>query len=189
MSEKFFLIFDHGTSGMKTAIISTHGKIKGFNVEEYDLFHFEQGCAEQDPNDWWNAIVKTTQTLLSQELVPVEDIIAICSSNQLDGTIPVDKEGNSLYNCMTWLDSRGAPYIQKLCGGHISGYKLFPLLKFIRSTGAAPGLSGKDILGHILWLKENHYEIYEKTWKFMDCKDYLNYDFMSRKTAPQDTGN
>jgi len=186
MSEKYFLIFDHGTSGMKTAIISTHGEIMGFNVEEYDLFHFEQGCAEQDPNDWWNAIVKTTQTLLSQELVPVEDIIAICSSNQLDGTIPVDKEGNSLYNCITWLDSRGAPNIQKICGGPIAGYKLFPLLKFLKSTGIAPGLSGKDILGHILWLKDKHNDIYEKTWKFMDCKDYLNYRFTGKVASSYD---
>ncbi|MHA1563221.1 MAG: FGGY family carbohydrate kinase, partial [Promethearchaeota archaeon] len=56
MSKKYILSLDHGTSGMKTAIISTHGEIMGFNVEEYELFHHEQGCAEQDPNDWWNSL-------------------------------------------------------------------------------------------------------------------------------------
>ncbi len=186
MSKKFFLVFDHGTSGMKTAIISTQGVIMGFNVDEYELFHHEQGCAEQDPNDWWNSLIKTTQELISQNIVPVEDIIAICSSNQMDGTIPVDKEGNTLYNCITWMDTRGATSIRKHCGGPIAGYKFSILLKFLKSTGAAPGLSGKDILAHILWLKDTHNEIYKKTWKFMDCKDYLNYRLTGKVASSYD---
>jgi xylulokinase len=70
--KKYILAFDHGTSGMKTAIISTQGEIMGFNVDEYQLFHYEQGCAEQDPNDWWNSLIKTTQELLSQNLVQIK---------------------------------------------------------------------------------------------------------------------
>ncbi|MHA1718202.1 MAG: xylulokinase [Promethearchaeota archaeon] len=186
MSNKYILSYDHGTSGMKTAIISTHGEIIGFNVEEYQLYHFEQGCAEQDPHDWWNALVKTTKALLSQNLVPVEDIIAICSSNQMDGTIPVDKDGKVLHNCITWMDTRGATAIRKLCGGPIAEYKGSMLLKFLKSTGAAPGLSGKDILAHILWLKDNHKDIYEKTWKFMDCKDYLNFRLTGKVATSYD---
>ncbi len=186
MSKKYILSYDHGTSGMKTAIISTHGEIMGFNVEEYELFHHEQGCAEQDPNDWWNSLIKTTQALLSQNIVPVEDIIAVCSSNQMDGTIPIDKEGNILYNCITWMDTRGATSIRKYCGGSFMEYNFLKLLKFLKRTGAAPGLSGKDILAHILWLKDTHNEIYKKTWKFMDCKDYMNYRLTGKVATSYD---
>ncbi|QEE17141.1 FGGY-family carbohydrate kinase [Promethearchaeum syntrophicum] len=186
MSNKYILSYDHGTSGMKTAIISTQGEIIGFNVEEYELFHYEQGCAEQDPNDWWNSLIKTTQALLSQNLVPIEDIVAICSSNQMDGTIPIDKEGNNLYNCISWMDTRGATAVRELCGGPVAEYNPFKLIKFLRKTGAAPGLSGKDILGHILWLKDAHPEIYKKTWKFMDCKDYLNFRLTGKVATSYD---
>jgi len=186
MSKKFLIAYDQGTSGMKTAIISTHGEIMGFNVEEYELFHHEQGCAEQDPNDWWNSLIKTTQALLAQNIVPVEDIIAISSSNQMDGTIPIDEKGNILHNCITWLDTRGAPSIRKHCGGSFIEYNFLKLVKFLKRTGAAPGLSGKDILAHILWLKDNHNEIYEKTWKFMDCKDYMNYRLTGKVATSYD---
>jgi xylulokinase len=175
VEKKYILAYDHGTSGMKTAIVSTTGEIIGFSVSEYELFHPEPGAAEQNPADWWNALVKTTHNLLEKKLVPVEDIVACITSNQMDGTIPIDEKGNVLFNCITWMDTRGADAVKKLCGGPISGYSIGALKSWLPATGAAPGLSGKDILAHILWLRDTHPDIYEKAWKFLDCKDYLTY--------------
>lgn len=188
VEKKYILCYDHGTSGMKTAIVSTHGEVIGFNVEEYQLYHPEPGAAEQDPNDWWNAIVKTTHNLLNRNLVPVEDIVACITSNQMDGTVPIDQSGKILHNCITWLDTRGADVTKKLCGGPISGYSISGLLTWLPATGAAPGLSGKDILGHVLWLKAAHPEIYNKTWKMLDCKDYLTYRLSGQICTSYDCG-
>jgi len=190
MKEKYIISYDHGTSGMKTAIVSTRGKLIGFTYEEYDLFHPEQGAAEQNPDDWWNALVKTTRDLLEQNLVPKEDIVACVSSNQMDGTIPIDKNGNRLYNCLTWMDTRGAPMIKKIVGGliEISGYEITNLLRWIPRTCGAPGLSGKDIISHILWFKERHPDIYKSTWKFLDCKDYLNFKLTGKVGTSYDCG-
>ena len=66
-----------------------------------------------DPKEWWDALVKTTHELLGKNIVPVEDIIAITTSNQMDGTIPIDKDGNTLHNCITWMDTRGADACKK----------------------------------------------------------------------------
>ncbi len=174
---KYIIAYDHGTSGMKTAILTTSGEILGFKVIEYSLSYPEQGAAEQNPLDWWDALVKTTRQLLDQNLVPVDDIVAVTTCNQMSGTIPIDKDGNLLHNCITWLDTRGADLIKKLCGGliEISGYGITNILRWTKRTGGAPGLSGKDIIGHILWLKSKHPDIYAKTWKFLDCKDFLIY--------------
>ncbi|MBD3352959.1 MAG: xylulose kinase [Candidatus Lokiarchaeota archaeon] len=188
MTEKYIISYDHGTSGMKTAIVSEKGEVKGFSVEEYKLYHPEKGAAEQDPKDWWDALCKTTKELLDQNLVPKEKIVACVSSNQMDGTIPINKNGEVLHNCLTWMDTRGAPMVKKLCGGliEISGYGVTNLLKWIPRTCGAPGLSGKDIIGHILWFKEKHPDIYEKTWKFLDCKDYLNYKLTNKVVTSYD---
>jgi xylulokinase len=186
--EKYILAYDHGTSGMKTAIISTKGEIVGFSVEEYKLSFPEQGAVEQDQDDWWAALVKTTHDLLGQKLVAVEDIIAVVQSNQMSGTIPIDKEGNSLSRCFTWMDTRGAPQIKKLVGGliEISGYGITNILKWIPITGGAPTHGGKDCIGHILYIKDKLPEIYEKTWKFLDCKDYLHYKMTGETVSPPD---
>lgn len=189
MSEKKYIIaYDHGTSGMKTALVSTEGEVVGFAVEEFPLYHPEQGAAEQDPNDWWKALVKTTHDLLSRELIPKEDIVACVTSNQMDGTIPLSKDGDILHNCLTWMDTRGAPMVKKLCGGliEVSGYGVTNLIRWIPKTCGIPGLAGKDIIAHILWLKEKRPEIYEKTWKFLDCKDFLNYKLTGKIATTYD---
>lgn len=188
MTEKYIIAYDHGTSGMKTAIISTKGKVMGFAVEEYGLLHPEQGAAEQNPMDWWKALVNTTHNLLNKSLVPKEDIVACITSNQMDGTIPIDKDGNVLHNCLTWMDTRGAPMVKKVVKGliEISGYGVTNLMRWIPPTCGAPGLSGKDIIGHILYLKEKKKEIYNKTWKFLDCKDFLNYKLTGKVVTSYD---
>lgn len=182
--EKYILSIDHGTSGMKTGIISTKGVVMGFDFEGCGLYHFEQGCAEQKTSEWWDAITKTVHRLINKNYVPVEDIIAVVSSNQMSGTIPVGKDGQALHNCLTWMDTRGAPMVEKMMGGlfKISGYGLRHLAQYLPRTAGVPGTSGKDPIAHMLWFKHKHPEIYEKTWKFLDTKDYLNY-VMTGKTV------
>ncbi|WP_457557412.1 xylulokinase [Candidatus Harpocratesius sp.] len=184
----FILAFDHGTSGMKTAIISTKGEILGFAFQNYGMYYFEQGCAEQDPEDWWQALLKTSHQVINQTHIDPKKIIAITSSNQMDGTIPVDRDGNPLHNCITWLDSRGSSVIKEKFGGIIGGYNLRTIFNWLFRTGGVPGLSGKDIIAHILWLKTNFSDIYNQTWKFLDCKDFLNYRLTGKIATSYDCG-
>lgn len=173
--KKYILAHDHGTSGSKAAIVSTHGDVIGFEFEEVPLFLPSMGAAEQSPDDWWNAMKKTINRLIDKNLVPVDDIIAFCNTSQWSGTIPVDKDGNHLHNAIIWMDTRGAKYIEQLNKGlKVSGYNLKMILKWIKYTGGGPTLSGKDSISHIIWLKNELPDIYEKTYKFLDCQDYIN---------------
>jgi len=176
MKQKYILALDLGTSGSKAAIVSMHGDVLGFEFEEVPLYLPSVGAAEQDPNDWWNAIKKTITRLLEQNLVPIDDIIGFCNTSQWSGTVAVDKDGNHLHNAIIWMDTRGAPYIQKMNKGilKVSGYNIRKMLKFLKITGGGPTLSGKDPVAHILWLKDKHPEIYNKTYKFLEVGDYIN---------------
>lgn len=185
---EYILAFDHGTSGMKTALCTTNGEIVGFTFQNYDMFYFEKGCAEQDPEDWWRALIKTSKQLIDETNIDTSSIIAITSSNQMDGTIPIDKNGNPLHNCITWLDSRGSTVIKEKFGGIIGGYNLRTIFNWLFRTGGVPGLSGKDIIAHILWLKKNYLDIYEQSWKFLDCKDFLNYRLTGKIATSYDCG-
>lgn len=185
--KKYIMCYDHGTSGMKTAIISTRGDILGFSVKEYGL-KTDGSLAEQSPDDWWKALVESTHDLLSKNLISVDQIAATVMSNMMCGTIPIDKDGQRLMDCMMWLDTRGAPIIEKLFGGPISGYSASKLLKWLPLTGGIPGLAGKDIIAHILWIKEHKPEIYERTYKFLDAKDYLNYRLSGQIATCPDCG-
>ncbi len=183
--EKFILSIDLGTSGPKVALVSTQGELVGSEFEEIPILLPPGGGAEQLPDDWWNAIQKAGKRLLSKGLVPNEDIIAVASTGQWSGTVPVDKDGNSIGNAIIWMDSRGAPYIHKMFDGllKVEGYALAKLLKWIRITGGAPGKAGKDPTAHILYLKHIHPDIYQHTYKFLEPMDYIGLQLTGKFAA------
>jgi xylulokinase len=164
--QKYILAIDHGTSGAKTAIVSTQGNVVDWEFEEVPLHLIGKQGAEQDPNDWWNAIVNTSKKLIDKEHVPVEDIVGVCNSGQWAGTVAVDKNGYHLMNCIIWMDTRGAPYIKELHKGliKISGYSLLKALKWIKITGGAPSTVGNDPIGHIFLIRNEYSDVYEKTY-------------------------
>ncbi|RLC59941.1 MAG: xylulose kinase, partial [Chloroflexi bacterium] len=115
--EKYILAIDHGTSGVKTAIVSTHGELVDFESEKTPVYFLPNGGAEQDPDDWWNALVKTSKRLIKKSVVPPGAIVEVCVSSTMSSTVAVDSDGHHLMNSLTWMDSRGAPYVRKLMGG------------------------------------------------------------------------
>ncbi|MCE9647456.1 MAG: FGGY-family carbohydrate kinase [Chloroflexi bacterium] len=173
--DKFILAIDLGTSGPKVAIFSTQGELIGSEFEETPVLLQPGGGAEQEPEVWWKAIEKAGKRLLSRGLVPNKEIVAIASTAQWSGTVAVDQDGNALGNAVIWMDSRGAPYVKKMVDGplKVEGYGLAKILKWIRLTGGAPGISGKDPIAHILYLKNIHPEIYQRTYKFLEPVDYI----------------
>jgi len=182
--KKYILANDHGTSGPKPAIVSTTGEVIGWVFKEVPLILPKEGGAEQNPDDWWNAFLEGAKELIDKDLVPVEDIVGVCNTSQWSGTVPVDKDGNNLTNGIIWMDDRGAPYIAELHKTplKVSGYSLLKLIKWMKITGGLPA-SSKDPISHILWLKNEKPDIYNKTYKFLDTQDYMNLKLTGKMAA------
>ncbi len=174
--KKYCLIFDHGTGGPKTAIVSMTGEVLDWAFQEVPLLATKGGGVEQDPSDWWSAMMKTAKKVIDNGKVPVEDIVAVCNTSQWSGTVAVDKDGIHLMNSIIWMDTRGSKYIAEVYKSifQVSGYPLFKILKLLKITGGAPGFSGKDPTAHILLIKNEFPEIYEKTYMFLEPQDFIN---------------
>ncbi len=187
--EKYILAIDLGTSGSKTALVTVNGVVADFEKQAVPLYLLPDGGAEQKPADWWNAIMATSKRLLSKGTVNPDDIVALAANTQWSGTVPVDDLGNPLMNAVIWLDMRGAKYVAKMAGGpiKIEGYSPLKLLRWIRMTGGAPGLSGKDPVGHILFIRNEYPDIYKKTYKFLEPKDYINFCLTGKFAASYDS--
>lgn len=164
----FVLAHDVGTGGNKASLVDIDGAILASAAEPYPVLFPETGWAEQDPEGhWWRAVCKTSKEVLARSAVAPQDVAAITFSTQMMGTIPVGRDGCPLMNCMTWMDSRAAKQNKEISSGPMK------MLRMLRITGGLP--SGKDIIGKILWVMQERPTIYEKTHKFLDCKDYLIY--------------
>ncbi len=187
--DKFILAIDHGTSGVKTSLMTTRGEMVGHEREPTPIHYLPGGGAEQDPDDWWNALLETGGRLIGRGLVPAEDVAAVCVSSTFSSTVAVDSSGRHLMNCLTWMDSRGAPYIKEVVGGFPSfdGYCLYKMLPWIYKSGGGPQLSGKDDVAHVLFIKRERPEIYSRTHMFMGSKDYLNLRLSGEFAASYDS--
>jgi xylulokinase len=183
------LALDHGTSGCKVALISVHGEVKGFAFEPTPTIFLPGGGAEQDPDAWWRAFVTATRKVLSQARVHAGSIEAVSVSSTFSSTVAVDRNGKALMNCLTWLDSRGAPYVKEAVRGFpsILGYGAGKLVKWIRLTSGIPQLSGKDDIAHVLLVQHEFPRVYEATAKFLGSKDYFNLRLTGSVAASYDS--
>jgi xylulokinase len=189
METECILAIDLGTSGPKVALVTTEGEVLASEVESTELFLSEGGGAEQDPDDWWRAIMSATRRITDRDLVPREKVLAVAVTSQWAGCVPVDQEGNALCRAIIWLDSRGAKYVPEVAGGlvRIQGYGALKLESWLRKTGGVPSLAGKEPVAHILFLRHERPEIYEAAYKFMEPKDYLNLRLTGQFFATTDS--
>jgi xylulokinase len=91
---------------------------------------------------------------------------------------------------MLWLDMRGAQEIKRRAGNRvfsIAGYDPLKLTRWIRRTGGAPALSGKDPAAHMAFIQTTWPEIYERTYKFLNALDYLNLRLTGRFVCTVDS--
>jgi len=183
------LAVDLGTSGMKVALITVQGQVLGWEAEPVNLYVTPDGGAEQSPDEWWSAFLATSQRLLKRGLAPSSSVKAICCSTQGEGTVPVDRDGKALMNCILWMDMRGAPFLRKKFKGlvNITGAGLFNTLRWIHYTGGMPSMTGKDPAAHMLLVRERFPEIYQHTYKFLNVLDYMNLRLTGRFAATFDS--
>lgn len=191
MKGKYILTHDLGTTGNKAAIFDLNLKLISQTKENYPIYYPQKGCAEQNAEDYWNSVIKSTKSMIKETKINPEDILALVFDCQMNCTVPIDRDGVPLMRCINWLDTRAAAITRKFSRGiiKISGFGLMKLLMFIRITGGAPGINGKDPISHILWIKENQPEIYEKTYKFLSVKDFVVYRCTKNAVTSRDLGN
>jgi xylulokinase len=170
------LAVDLGTSGAKVALITAQGRLVGWESEPIGLLITADGGAEQSPEEWWQAFLSSTRRLLARRLVPPAQIKAVCCSTQGEGTVPVDRDGKALMNCVLWMDMRGAACLRRQARGavNILGVDALKLLRWIRLTGGMPSLTGKDPAGHMLLVRDCFPDVYAATFKFLNVLDYMN---------------
>ena len=68
----FVLGIDAGTGGIRVGIFDAKGRPVSFSTKEYATQYPAPGWAEQNPGEWWEALVSAThQTLHKCDVNPV----------------------------------------------------------------------------------------------------------------------
>ncbi len=163
MNKNIIIAHDVGTSGVKSALVDSAGNIMSNATHAYPLYTPQPGWAEQDPLDYWNAIVANSKRLTVS--IDKNQILGIVFTTQAMGVIPVDEKGNVLRRNITWVDGRAeeqARWMMNLFGGR-AAFKSFLGIE----------ITGKDVIPKLRWLKHNEPEVYKKAHKVLDVNGYL----------------
>jgi xylulokinase len=171
------LAVDLGTSGAKAAVFSEAGAVLATSFRPTELRLLPGGGAEQDPNEWWEAVVAACEQCLNDTAVNRASVAAVGVTAQWSGTVAVSESGEPLHPALIWMDSRGAPHIEAIAGGAFGllPYAITRAARWIALTGGAPAKSGKDSLAHILYLREHEPRVYQRARYFLEPKDYINF--------------
>lgn len=186
---RYILSVDLGGGGPKVALVSERGDVVDAVKRATPLHFLPAGGVEQDPQVWWSTVSDGAKTLLERKLVPPEDIVAIAVATQWSVTVPVDRDGEPLMRAVHWMDKRGARYSQALMDGliKISGFEIRKLIRWMTLTGGAPVPTGADVLSHILFLKNECPEVYQRTYKLLEPCDYLTFKLTGRMATSYST--
>lgn len=162
--DKYLLAFDLGTSGNKATLFSVTGEMIGSTVAPYETRYFNGSWVEQNADDWWNSVCKSTRLLLEKTGIDPHSIAGISFSGQMMGCLCVDKQGRPLRPAIIWADQRSKKE-EKLIASRIDPFEYY-------------SINGHRInclygLFKFMWVQKHEPEIYEKTYKTLNAKDYI----------------
>jgi xylulokinase len=163
----FLLGIDLGTTSLKLSIYSETGLHIGSESSEYSILVQQSGYAEQNPQDWWNAIVSCCHKLHDQYTLEFNNIVGIGICGQMHTQVYLDKQDKVLRPAITWMDQRTTAIVDR--------YNKNSVIKQLIFTETANAASTTYSAMHILWVKENQPEIWEKVRTILIAKDYLKF--------------
>ncbi len=162
--QKYLLAHDLGTSGNKATLYDLDGTLISSSVSTYDTNYFNSNWVEQNPDDWWNAICKSTKELLAG--INKQDVLAVSFSGQMMGCLCVDKSGVPLRPSIIWADMR-ATREEEFIRSRLSPDE------FYKTVGHR--ISSSYSIEKLMWVKNNEPDIYKNTYKMLNAKDYIIY--------------
>ena len=173
----YIIIYDFGTSSLKTCLFDVGERITvtASSNASYGLTILENGGAEQDTEEWWQAIRKTTRELFTKSDVSPEEVAGLAFCSQMQGVVLVDGQGKALRPAMSYMDRRAVREYRDCMGKGIvkvSGCSLYKLLRNLR-VNYAGSTSVKDPVWKYKWVENNEPEIFAKVDKWLDVNDYL----------------
>lgn len=160
-----YLGIDVGTSGTKTLAIDGAGTILADAMETYPCYVPKPLWSEQDPEDWWQATIKSVRKVVQRAKLKAAEVKGIGLSGQMHGSVFLDHRDRVIRRAILWNDQRTAAecdQMQQRVGGRRQ------LIKLV----ANPALTGFTA-PKILWLRNHEPKNFERTRKILLPKDEI----------------
>jgi xylulokinase len=157
---------DIGSSACKVAAFSVNGTVLAQSNAEYAIYYPQPGWAEQNPEEWWQAVCKAIKQILQSGKVKAKEVRGIGIDGQSWSAIAVDKKGKVLHNTPIWMDTRAKEICDEIAR-KIGEERLF-------ETSGNP-LQPSYTLPKILWYKKYLPDIYSRIDKILQSNSFIGF--------------
>lgn len=159
------IAFDIGTSATKATLHDDDGTIRAASSASYPTAYLPGARVEQNPDDWYTAVVSASQQLLAKTATPPAAIKGLCVSGQMMGLVCLDRSGTVIRPALIWSDQRAAAQAAALTEalGDEHSYEV---------TGHR--LAATYTLPKLMWVRDHEPENFSKISRICVAKDYVN---------------
>lgn len=165
------IALDIGTSSMRAIVFGVDGILLHQTQAEYHTIFPQPSHVEQDPLTWRNTAFQTLSEAGAYLQQHGYEALAVTVTSQRASMIPMDADGNPLYNAIMWQDKRTISVCDRL-------YREYGMHTLYRRTGLR--VNPFFVLNKIIWLRENMPEVFNKTEKFIGVQDYVIYQLTGK---------
>jgi gluconokinase len=144
LETKYVIGVDIGTTSTKSVLYEKNGKVLFNSAVEYPLHSPTPETAEQNPEEIFQAVIKTVGNVMKQADIKAEDVLCVSFSSAMHSLIAMDKEGKPLTECITWADNRSSDWTNKI-KNEMDGHEIY------RQTGTP--IHPMSPLSKLVWLK------------------------------------
>ncbi|MBL7118651.1 xylulokinase [Candidatus Bathyarchaeota archaeon] len=165
----YILTIDMGTSAAKATIFSKSFKRVATASRDQTTIRQKPGWAEHDPHLWWKIISSATKEALKKSGIDPQDLAVVGTTAMMHGSVPVDRTGIPLMNCIIWAEVRARAEAAELN----------------EKISQTPSLKGLFIWPYytaakIMWIKRHRPKVYQKIHKVLLPKDYIRFKLTER---------
>lgn len=160
--DKLFLGIDVGTQGVRALVVDAAGRLVaresvGFEAAPVDL---PPGWAEQEPADWWSAVVQCLRKIARE--AEASQIAALAVDSTSGTFLPIDPKGRPLRRAMMYNDGRA---VEEAATVQQAAAQLSEKLGY----GFPPAFA----LCKLVWLARHEPNVFERAWKFLHPADWI----------------
>ena len=169
----YLLGIDYGTESARVGVFDTTGRPLAFAANSYSLKHPRPGWAEQDPDEWWSALARSTREAMRLAEVGADAIAGISYDCTTCTVVAMDRSDRVLRPAIMWMDVRAADQALRIAQSS------HPCRKY---NGGGP-VSAEWYPSKALWLKEREPETYRQAAHIVEATDWLTFRLTGRWTA------
>ena len=146
---KYLLGVDFGGSSSKATLLREDGVVAATASREYPTYYPENGWAEQDAEDSYNAACANIRELLEKTGVAPEDVAALALDAATHTAVLLGEDDRPVRRAIYWTDTRASaeaaqlkremgPALMEECYNSVSSLWTLPQLMWLKSTSRRP---------------------------------------------------